>query len=174
MKLKALVMAIPALLAISSSAFAADGVQGETSTITFTGTIVASTCALDTTAQNKQVELGDYSTNAFAAAGATVAAKDFTIDLTGCDENSGAATIAFSGNTANDTTLSTTGGAKGVGIQILQDGAPLKLDGTTVSKPISLVSGVNPLPFSARYISLDDKVEAGGANATANFTVFYQ
>lgn len=162
----------PAILMISSSAFA---IEGETSTVVFNGEIVESTCALATGSKNQVVALGTVSANSFSGAGGTSMAKEFSINLTDCNlENASSATVTFSGDTAADNALNVTGGAEGVGIQILQNGTPLTLDGSTASVAQDLEEGNNSLNFAARYVALEDDVTAGLANATASFTLNYE
>ena len=173
MKLKLIAVTIPAMI-MATSAFA---VEGEHSTVNFNGNIVEATCSLAAGSKDQTVTLGDVSTNAFSGANTTAAEKDFTIDLESCDTAiAQQASLTFSGETANDTALKTSeGDTTKVGIQILQGGQPLILDGSTASVPLTLTDGdENSMPFSARYIALDEAVAAGAANATANFTVSYE
>lgn len=172
MKVKFVTAIVPAFLMLSSSAFA---IEGETSTVIFNGEIVESTCALATGSKNQVVQLGTVSANAFGGAGGTSMAKEFTINLTDCSlDNATAATVTFSGDTAADNALNVTGGAEGVGLQILQNGTPLNLDGSAASVAQELEEGNNAMSFAARYIALDDDVTAGLANATASFTLNYE
>lgn len=172
MKVKLVSAVVSSFLMMSSSAFA---IQGETSTVIFNGEIVESTCALASGSKNQVVSLGSVSANAFSAVGDTSMAKEFTINLTDCNlDNATAASVTFSGDTATDNTLNVTGGADGVGIQILQNGTPLVLDGSTASVAQDLEEGSNTMNFAARYISLDSDVTAGQANATASFTLNYE
>lgn len=173
MKVKLISALVPAVLMMSSSAFAA---EGETSTVVFNGEIVESTCALVAGSKGQTVELGSVYANAFTATGGTSLPKAFTINLIDCDVKSATtATVTFSGDTtALDTALNVTGGAKDVGLQILQNGTPLTLDGSTPSVAQTLVDGENALEFSARYVALQNTVTAGKANAVANFTMNYQ
>ena len=172
MKVKLISALVPAVLMMSSSAFAA---EGETSTVVFNGEIVESTCALVAGSKDQVVELGSVYANAFTATGGTSLPKAFTINLIDCDVKSATtATVTFSGDTALATALNVTGGAKDVGLQILQNGTPLTLDGSTASVAQTLVDGENALEFSARYVALQNTVTAGKADAVANFTMNYQ
>ena len=172
MKVKLISALVPAVLMMSSSAFAA---EGETSTVNFTGEIVESTCALAPVSKNQTVDLGQVSANVLATVNSTSQPKAFAINLTGCSlANATTATVTFSGDTAADTALNVTGGAAGVGLQILQNGTPLTLDGSTASAAQTLVVGNNTLDFAARYVALAATVTAGKADAVANFTMNYQ
>lgn len=172
MKVKFIAALIPAMF-IASSAYA---VEGETSTVSFTGNITEASCALSMDSRNKAVDLGSVTSSAFVAGtGTTTGGKGFSINLTDCAPSVSTATVTFSGDTVNDTALKTSeGDTTNVGIQILQDGAPLKLDGSQASTAQALSEGNNPLNFTARYISLTDTVEAGEANASASFTLNYE
>lgn len=172
MKVKLISAIVPAFLMMSSSAFA---IQGETSTVIFNGEIVESTCALATASKNQAVNLGTVSANVLGAVNSTSQSKSFSINLTDCDLDSAkTVTVTFSGDTAADTALKVTGGAAGVGLQILQNGTPLTLDGSTASVAQTLVKGNNTLDFAARYVALAATVTAGKADATASFTMNYQ
>ncbi|HCO1253921.1 TPA: fimbrial protein [Escherichia coli] len=174
MKLKLIAAAIPALF-MASSAFA---VEGETSTVQFNGNIVEDTCTLANASKGQTVQLGDVSVNAFSGTGSTTQGTPFTIGLEGCNpEIATTAAISFAGETVGSgaTALSTSDvGTTNVGIQILQAGTPLVLDGSATSVPQSLDSGTNSLNFTARYVAVADDVAAGQANGTANFTVSYE
>ena len=175
MKINTFAIFIPAIFMVSS----AHAVEGETSSVVFTGNIVEATCELSSGSRSKAVELGDVATTAFiAGAGSTTAPKDFTIDLENCGESAGSASVTFSGDVladGEDETLNTSGFATtGVGIQILENGTPLKLNGSQASSAKPLDEGNNVLPFSARYISTLAITQAGEANAVANFTLNYK
>ena len=132
MKINTFAIFIPAIFMVSS----AHAVEGETSSVVFTGNIVEATCELSSGSRSKAVELGDVATTAFIA-GAGIATT-------------------------------------GVGIQILENGTPLKLNGSQASSAKPLDEGNNVLPFSARYISTLAITQAGEANAVANFTLNYE
>lgn len=172
MKAKFIAAAIPALF--MANAFAA--IEGESGTVNFTGQIVESTCSIAPGNNNQTVDLGQVSANAFGGQGGATSAKNFSIKLADCNtEIASQASVLFSGETANDTALKTSeGDATNVGIQILQNGTALKLDGVTPSAAQDLIEGENSLDFAARYVALSDEVAAGEANATANFTLQYE
>ncbi|MEG5552324.1 fimbrial protein [Enterobacter wuhouensis] len=165
-------------ISLLTAALPASAIEGESSTINFTGNITEATCALTTGGGPLSVVLGDVAANTLKQAGLYSTANDFTIGLEDCDVSvANQASVTFSGDTASDTALKTRAGAmaaSGVGIQILQNGQPLILDGSTASAEVALTTGSNSLPFSARYIALDENVTAGRADATANFTMNYQ
>lgn len=173
MEMKLLAVAVSALF-MASSALAA--VEGESSIVTFTGSIVEETCSLDS--KNLEVTMGDVSVNTFDGMYGTTTNKPFTIALN-CGENAGdkSATITFTGDSASQSlghTALVTGNTD-VGVQILQGAELLKIDGSATSTPFPLtVSSSNSLDFAARYVALNATVNTGSANATANFTVHYE
>ncbi|EHF4936933.1 fimbrial protein [Enterobacter hormaechei] len=170
------VVAIPALVMASASAFAA--VEGETSTIQFTGAIKENTCTLDQGSLNQKINLNTVETSVFQGGqGAASQPTNFTIALKDCAKSS--ASVFFSGDhvEGNAEALKVTGGAKGVGIQILEGATVLKVDGSAPSSPKEVdVDKAAEWSFGARYVALGSAsaIEAGEANATAQFTVNYE
>lgn len=65
------------------------------------------------------------------------------------------------------------GVAKGIGVQLLYNGAPLKLN-ERLEMEATQSNGVVTYPITARYIQTQDKIEAGKANAAATLNVTYQ
>lgn len=172
MKKAALALALfPFLLSAANAA-----VEGETSTINFTGKIVESTCTLDTGSKNQDIGLGTIASNTFVNADTTSLETKFKIELKDCSAAYENAKITFRGDTmpGNSTRLNVTGGATNLGIEILENDTPLDLDGSTSSDAKTLGSGTNTFNFAARYISTGSVVEPGDANANVNFTVEYQ
>lgn len=166
------VMAIPALVLASASAFAVT--QGDTGNVTFTGTIGENTCTIDDDSLNKKVIMEDVQAGTLSREGSVSAAKGFSIGLKDCSPVT--ATITFSGDHETDTALKVSGTqpATNVGIQILENGAPLKVDGSASSSQKLLTAGVSEFNFAARYVALANNVTSGDANATAQFTVNYE
>lgn len=151
--------------------------EGETATINFTGKIVQDACTLDSASKSLSVPLGDVSVSALAGgAGKTSQDHAFQIGLENCTtETAKNVTVSFKGDLAgSDANILTTDNVAttNVGIQILQDGTPLAVDGSAVSKPTTLTDGAVAIPFTAHYVSIGDAA-AGDANGVANFTVNY-
>lgn len=173
MKKAALALALfPFLLSAANAA-----VEGETSTINFTGKIVESTCTLDEASKGQHVDLGTVSANAFSAENTTNEGTHFSIGLADCSTDTYyKAKIKYHGDTVvgKNQVLSVTGGATNIGLQILYRDTPLELDGTESTSTIPLNDGPNRIWFLARYISLDNVVGVGDANANVNFTVSYE
>lgn len=158
-----------------SSAYAA--IEGETSTITFEGKIVEVTCSVDNSSDGILVDLGTIAANSFSAENDTSLGQDFAIQLKDCSPGAyQQAKVTFRGETArsSSTELKVTGGATNLGLQILEAGTPVAIDGSGSSDPKTLAPGTNIFDFTARYIALDSVVDAGDANSTVNFTVEYQ
>ncbi len=183
---------IPALLISSFSSFAATTVEG--GKINFTGSVVAAPCALDKGSESQTVVLGQVAMNKFKQKNDRSNPQTFTIKLVGCeleDKNEpldphafasfSNATITFRGNTSgDDNTLALTGDSSGgnmaqnIGIQILQNDQPVKVNGTGESDSIKLNTGDNEFLFTAAYVATADKVIAGSANSSVDFLVNYQ
>ncbi|SEE24064.1 MULTISPECIES: fimbrial protein [Pseudomonas] len=150
-------------------------------TVNFTGEIVQSTCAVVSGDQTKTVVLGKYPTSAFPKTGATSGAKAFTISLEKCE--AGDYSLRFDGNTptGNPDLLAVTGGAKGVGVEILDNNSAIVPITQDVAAPASVTiaaTGTSPgaatFNLRARYRSFQDVVTAGQANSNATFTIQYK
>lgn len=150
-------------------------------TVNFTGEIVQSTCAVVSGDQSKTVVLGKYPTSAFPKTGATSGAKAFTISLEKCE--AGDYTLRFDGNTpaGNPDLLAVTGGASGVGVEILDNNSAILPITQDVAAPATVsiaATGTRPgsatFNLRARYRSFQDVVTAGQANSNATFTIQYK
>ncbi|MEP9266185.1 fimbrial protein [Enterobacter asburiae] len=170
--MKQLYLGIAITSVLLSPAYAV--VEGETSTIHFTGKIVESTCSLNNP-EGQHIDLGTISASTFHQANITSQEKEFSIQLDDCDPTTYTnARITFQGDTVNgNTQLNVTGGATNLGLQILEGSTPLALDGSSSSASKTLGPGTNTFDFKTRYISLDNTVGAGDANANVKFTVEY-
>ncbi|ELP5685314.1 type 1 fimbrial major subunit FimA [Salmonella enterica subsp. enterica serovar Bredeney] len=151
-------------------------------TIHFKGEVVTAACAVDAGSIEQTVQLGQVRSSKLANKGDTSSAVGFNIQLNDCDTKIATkASIAFSGtaiDSANTNVLalqsSAAGGAKNVGVQILdKDGSPLALNGATFSTAHILNDGTNTMPFQARYYATDTAIP-GTANADATFKVQYE
>ncbi|KGB01126.1 fimbrial family protein [Enterobacteriaceae bacterium ATCC 29904] len=171
MKIKFTVLVVGALfLPVSHAA-----VEGERSTLQFTGKIVESTCSLDTSSDKQRIDLGTVSANVFKGANSHSEQQAFTIELNDCSTSAYSnATLTFRGDTINSNTeLNVTGGATNLGLQILENGTPLAMDGSSSTADKTLVNGTNIFDLTTRYIALDNTVGVGAANASVNFMVEY-
>jgi major type 1 subunit fimbrin (pilin) len=153
------------LAALSGHALASDG------TITFTGSVDASTCTVVTTGTGGSftVALPQVSSGTLAAVGKTAGDTAFTIKLTGCSDIAGNVSTNFEAGTAtdlstgrlNNTTLA--GGATNVQIQLLNatNGSPIVVGSPGASQnsqSVALTSdgatpptGIATLNYFARY-----------------------
>ncbi|EPS0499543.1 fimbrial protein [Escherichia coli] len=171
MKIKLTILVISALsLPVSHAA-----VEGERSTLSFTGKIVESTCSLDTSSDKQNIDLGTISANVFNGSNTFSEQQAFTIQLNDCSTSAYSnATLTFRGDTINSNTeLNVTGGATNLGLQILENGTPLAMDGSSSTADKALVNGTNIFDLTTRYIALDNTVGVGAANASVNFMVEY-
>lgn len=175
MKKVLLPLAALVLSATASNAMAANG------NVKFTGEIVQSTCKVVDKDQNKEVYLGKYPTTAFPTAGSTSGAKAFDISLEKCE--AGNYTLRFDGNTpaGHPELLAVTGGATGVGVEILDNNGstlPISQEVATPATVTVAADGDNPgaatFNLHARYKSFQDLVTAGQANSNATFTIEYK
>lgn len=162
-------------------------------TVHFTGEIVNAACAVDNDFDGQTVKLGQFRAGALTKKGDHSDVVPFTIKLTDCELGGDATTAAystvavtFSGTQAGSDTKSiavsgasdgsanTADAAKNVGVEILQDGTPLSIDGTTAATAQSIHAGDNTLSFGAAYVATADKATAGIANADATFKLTYE
>ncbi|HIE0705804.1 fimbrial protein [Serratia nevei] len=163
---KYLVASALACAAISSSAFAADGV------INFTGKIVDNACVVSPTLN---VQMGDVAATAFKNVGDEAAGhgKEFFLELKDCPANLKTATVQLDGEADADNKdlfKLTAGGATGLALRIKGPNQDIVPGGK--SEVLTLQEGANLLGFGAIYKSTD-KVTAGDANATIQFSVSY-
>ncbi|MEN4247057.1 fimbrial protein [Serratia marcescens] len=163
---KYLVASALACAAISSSAFAADGV------INFTGKIIDNACVVNPTLN---VQMDDVAAAAFKDVGyeAVEQAKEFSLELKDCPANLKTATVQLDGEADADNKdlfKLTAGGATGLALRIKGQNQDVVPGGK--SEALTLQEGDNLLGFTAVYKSTD-KVTAGDANATIQFSVSY-
>lgn len=171
MKKAMLTAAVLFSAAYTAGVFAADG------ELNFTGEITETACQVDS--KSIQVPLGKVAASALTGKGSTVSRTVFDLVVSQCPASIKGASIKFDGNSAIPGDYSALAlnqaedSAKGVGIQLMDvKDRVLKLH--QASSEYQLASDVaNTLPFSARYIALEDKVTAGKADAVANFTINY-
>lgn len=171
-------------LAVSSGVLAAlfgHAASASNGTINFTGEIVQSACQVVAADQTKTVVLGKYPTSAFPTVGSTSGAQAFSIALEKCD--AGDYSLRFDGNTPAGfpDLLAVTGGATGVGIEILDNNSAIVPITQDVAAPASVTVAANDgeagsatFHLRARYKSYQETVTPGQANATATFTIQYK
>lgn len=145
-------------------------------TMTLTGgTIVRAACTVTTT--SIPVPLGDKMASEFTGVGYTTTNKSFDVPLN-CNANTRVkVTIdgtADPSNVKGVIALSPSSSetvAKGVGVQILYNNAPITL-GSLITVGTA-GSGAYTIPLVGRYYQTAAKVTGGKANATATFTMTY-
>ncbi|MCX2957402.1 type 1 fimbrial protein [Serratia symbiotica] len=161
--------------AVACNAMAANG------NVKFTGEIVQSTCKIVDKDQSKDVFLGKYPTTAFPTAGSGSGDKAFDISLEKCDE--GNYTLRFDGNTpaGHPDLLAVTGGAVGVGVEILNNKGetlPISQEVTWPAEVTVTSGGDKPgtatFNLRARYKSYQNQITAGQANSNATLTIAYK
>ncbi|HBK4767639.1 TPA: fimbrial protein [Serratia liquefaciens] len=163
----------------SFSVIPATGSPWITTSLTVTGTnnIISVACSLNSTSIN--VPLGDVLDIKFTGVGVTAGDKTFDLGLN-CDKEA-RINVALAGTQNTDTTDTSvlaltnagqTGTAKGVGVQLLYGGVPLKINNNIVLK--TSVGGQETLPFTARYYQTNQLVTAGKANSSATLNITYQ
>lgn len=143
------------------------------------GTVVASSCDVESGSQSQTVNLGNVSVGAFKNTGDISSPQSFHIKLTNCSSNITGGAITFEGTAddSNSDLLKLTPGsgvATGVGVQILDgaSGSPIALGQSTATQP--LVAGDNDLVYALRYKSTTISVVPGTANAVMYFDLNYQ
>jgi len=145
-------------------------------TMTLTGgTIVRAACTVTTT--SIPVPLGDKMTSEFTGVGYTSKNTSFSIPLNcsantrvkvtidGTADPSGVKGVIALSPSASETV------AKGVGVQILYNNAPITL-GSLITVGTA-GNGAYNIPLIGRYYQTAAKVIGGKANATATFTMTY-
>lgn len=139
--------------------------------------VIGLACSINTPQIN--VPLGNVFLPSFTGVGVTPKSYDFNVGLN-CDANANI-NVSLGGTQSTETSntsvlaLTDAGGenvATGVGVQIIYNGTPLKLNENIVLKKSG--GGQELLPFTARYYQTKAKVTTGSANATATLYITYQ
>jgi major type 1 subunit fimbrin (pilin) len=149
-----------------------------TGTISFTGRVLADTCAIAVNG-GATVVLPNVSTLAFGGASGNVAGTTapFTIALSGCDTNIIKANMAFTGGNIDTTTgnlKNTTTGGSNVQIQLLNSTDQAINTSTNSNSPvITVASGASSTSLKAQYISTATATTAGLVTSNVGFTLTY-
>lgn len=145
--------------------------------LSLTGTIKNVACSVKTTAVN--ISLGDILTSRFSGVGSTVGDRAFTLTLD-CDPGT-AINLTLQGNRNTDASdnnvlaLTSAGDsqvADGVGVQILNDEVPLKINERISVRTATKTNEI--LSLKARYIQTKNSIKTGFANASATLSISYQ
>lgn len=139
--------------------------------------VIATSCSILTPSIN--IKLDDVLSSDLKTVGKTAKLKNFSIGLD-C-EASAKVNVKLTGNKNTDTRASgvlqltnagSEGVAKGVGIQMLYNNAPMILDKNVLLK--TSAGGIETFTFGAQYYQTKSDVSMGSANATATLEVTYQ
>ena len=159
------------------------GAQTVTTALNNTLSLSISSCALQISTTS--VSFGPVLSSTIPVGTQTSApghAKPLSFNLINCGTASSAyptnVKLTFNSSSYNPTTksLNVTGGAEGVGIQMLFGSTPVQFDGVTayaINSPTSS-SPTLPTTFQAFYIKTGGAVVVGGANAIATVIMTYQ
>jgi major type 1 subunit fimbrin (pilin) len=174
-KVTALSLLVMAGLASMSLRSAYAGAN-DSGTINFKGQVLDSTCTLDS--KTLDVAMGAVTVDAFSTSGTTGRNVPFAIDLSNCNAKLSGVNVELDGQadkTTPDLLALDSGGtaAKGIAIELLDKNAK-RVPINSTSDPYAISAGSNVLDFNARYVSTADTVQAGDANASANFTLLYR
>lgn len=149
--------------------------------ITINGTVLPSSCDIDTGKQQKYINLGTFSAGIFSNVGDVSTDTKFNINLSGCGDSIAGAKVTFSGTAASGNTdllaltdIAGTGMmARGVGVEIKDSsGAAIPLN--KPSSKYALSAGDNTLSFLLHYKATAIPVTAGYATAVMYFDLDYQ
>lgn len=188
-----LFMSAAALAFVAMNAHAAEG------TITFTGSVVASTCKINGGANDLTVPLPRAATNQLATVGATAGRTPFTLALSGCTTDKKGedgetviaapvkkVSVAFEPGPNVDLgsgRLKITGAdaATGVQIGILNDKyEPIKIGAESSTQGVQIAdidtaiggAGTATLQFAAQYVATGP-VTGGSANSFVTYSLTY-
>lgn len=178
-------MGIIAAAGISGYSHVASAADGDgAGTITFTGNIVATTCAVDINGQgaNPTIQMGNVPLTALNKKGSTAGIHKIQMNLTECDMKTltkAAARFGGAYDEVDSDLLALTKSdatAKNIGIEFLyNDGTPMKFGETpSTDKFVEVTDKKATLLYSARYKATADGATAGDANAIAQYTIIYQ
>lgn len=144
--------------------------------ITGGGQIVPVACTVTTA--SIPVPMGSARPNQFAGVGSAVGERDVIVPLN-CEANTkvnirldGTADSSGAPGVLALNPSSTTPVARGVGLQLLHNGAPVKL-GTPIAIGTAAAAGPFNITLRARYYQTAVPIIGGQANSTATFTMTY-
>lgn len=152
------------------------GLNGNNGNISVLSTVVLRevTCSVKTGTANQTISLPSASARSLASVGQTSERTPFQITMT-CDPGI-AISIKFESATADSgvaSVLGSTGGATGVGVQLLDSTQKPVVLGQVLPL-LALTTGNVTFPFFAQYYRLSAAIHPGPVNAAAIFTMSYQ
>ena len=170
-------------LALVASASFTSAVNATNGTINFSGTIINSTCTVDTADASQNVQLGMVNKSSFIAAGDEALAKPFSIRLSNCQapaQGLPTSVYAYFGgdnDAVNHKLLANTGGtAVGVGIGIYEHDLNTIIPVGGQSQPVIIsTDGKAELKFVAKYIATaaNAGITAGSVQSVSQFSIAY-
>lgn len=150
---------------------------GDTGTLNVTGSIIATSCAVDSSSTT-DVPMGTLAAESFADVGAISEKHDITLNLTGCPVSQTG--VLFTANGASDATnnqllaLSSDSLATGLGIALYNKGGELiPMHSASAAAPIDAETGVATINLEAAAMSTAQSVTGGSFNATTTFVLSY-
>jgi len=167
---------------VGIAAFAPQAANASDGTITFTGSISASTCTVSANG-GSAVALPNVSTSALSTVGETAAATPFSIALTGCTGlNTGSVGVYFEpgASTLADGNLKNTSvGGSNVEIQLLNgtqgvmtlNSTSGSQNGTTAA--VTTTSTSATLNYYAQYVAATAAATTGSVASSVTFSVIY-
>jgi major type 1 subunit fimbrin (pilin) len=148
-------------------------------TITFTGSIQATTCTVDTTSSELTVPLPAVQPSAFKNAGDTAGTSLIKINLSNCT-GEGTVLAGFESGATVDTTTgrlknTATTGATGVQIQLLnKDFSAISIGDSATYKGEALSGSTTTLSYYAQYYATSNAVTAGNVQSSVTYSLAYE
>ena len=161
--------------AANAGALASGAGTTDSTHVYFDGTITNAPCSIPNASRDQHVKMGSIAAHVLKDGG-TSDAEPFHFDLKDCPTGA-AVTVTFDGASdpkVTDGTLLSLGSgeASGAGIQILANGAPVKLGVATTKQ--NLGEGDNTLTYAAQLKGDGATVTTGDFEAVSNVTFTYQ
>ncbi|MGL4429768.1 MAG: fimbrial protein [Silvania sp.] len=141
------------------------------------GNIYDIACQVDSTSQNKVVDLGQAVASDFKRVGDTGTWKNFDITLSRCPRSLTLATIQLEGqrDTTHPFKFANTGTAKGLALELADRTDSIILaPESRFNAVIDPVSHTADFPMAARYYASHTPVSAGEFSSVVQFTFTYQ
>jgi len=141
------------------------------------GNIYDIACLVDSTSQNKVVDLGQAVASDFKRVGDTGTWKNFDITLSRCPRSLTLATIQLEGqrDTTHPFKFANTGTAKGLALELADRNDSIILaPESRFNAVIDPVSHTADFPMAARYYASHTPVSAGEFSSVVQFTFTYQ
>ncbi|MFH0265620.1 fimbrial protein [Vibrio rumoiensis] len=175
-------------IALLSAVFAAAAITNvqaaDTGTITFNGTLTASTCdvAVEGQASDVMVTLPTVSTSNLASVGETAGSTPFSMSLSGCTGTLTTASAFFEAGTSVDPStgrLKNTGGDAGLVSLQLKDGSNDEVIKAGSSEQIAnttfvdVASGEAVLPYAVEYFA-EGTTTAGTVSSSVTYSIQYK